>query len=125
MTLAIITDIENIPDEIKAWLGTSPVVKTVETDVENVAVAGWNYIKANGLTDAYNIALGLLTGAAAGASWTTLLSTLKTDVTTAGTSLASGAESVVLGQAQADLIAAGKLIAPSTGTTLAATTAAA
>lgn len=120
MTNAIITDIENWFDELKADLSSSTVVQTVESDVSALALSGWNYIKTNGLTDVYQLALTLLTGAAAGTAWGTLMSTLVTQAEAAGKSLLAGAESIVLGQAQADLIAAGKLIAPSTGAVVAA-----
>ena len=111
MTLAIITEIENLLAKLKS----NTVVETVETDVEAIGSAALGYIKTNGLQSLYQIALAVLTGAAAGTPWATIGATVVSQGEAAGISIAKGAESIVLAQAQADLIAAGKLVAPSSG----------
>lgn len=117
MTLAIITDIENLLAKLKA--DTAPEVAAVETDVEAAGSAAWAYIKANGLTDLIAIAKSALLGVATGTSYATILATVVTEGESAGITIAKGAESIVVAAAQADLIAVGQLPAPSTGTTVA------
>lgn len=112
MTWAIITDVENIPAEIKSWISTSPVVQTIETDAEAIGTSALNFIKTNGLQDLYQIALTLVSAAIPGASWATTLSSIEAQAVTDGKQLVTGATAVVAAQAQADLIAAGKLVAP-------------
>ena len=111
MTNAIITWMETELAKLKA----SSAVQTVESDVESIGSSALAYIKTNGLTDLYQIAIAALTGAATGTPWTTIGATVVSQGETAGITIAKGAETIVLAQAQADLIAAGKLVAPSTG----------
>lgn len=106
-------------NEVVTWLKTelakfeaSPVVITVETDVEQAGTSALAYIKTNGLQDLYAFATTLLAGIATGTPWGVLLTSLTAQAITAGITLAKGAEGVVLAQAQADLIAAGKIAAP-------------
>ena len=121
MTNAVISWLETQLDKLKS----NPVVETVETDAEAIGVSALNFIKTQGLQDLYNIAMSVLTGVATGTPWATVAATVVTQGETAGITIAKGAESIVLAQAQADLIAAGKLVAPSTGTVVTATPAAA
>jgi hypothetical protein len=112
MSLAhLIAEIESVVTKWKAV----PVVGTVVEDVEAAGQSALAYIKANALTDAYKIATAALLGAATGTPWATLAATVVAQVEAAGIAIAKGAETIVLAQAQADLIAAGKLVAPSTG----------
>lgn len=115
MTWAIITEVEQIPDEIKQWFETSPLVQKVATEAEALELSGWNYIKTNGLQAGYQLAVELLTGAATGTPWLTLGADLLAKAEAAGIAILKGAESILLAQAQSDLIAAGQLIAPTTG----------
>jgi hypothetical protein len=115
MTNAFITDIENIPAEVKSWFETSPTVHTIETDGEAIATSAWTYIKSNGLTTLYSMAMALLTGAATGTSFTALGTQLLQQGETAGIQIAKGAEGIVLAQAQADLVAAGSIVSPTSG----------
>ena len=101
-----------------------PAVKTVETDAEAIGSAALAYIKSNALSDLYAIAKSALLGAATGTPWATVAATVVSQGEAAGITIAKGAETIVLAQAQADLIAAGSLVAPSTGTVVASTSAA-
>ena len=120
MTAEIITWLEG---ELTRLKGTA-TVQTVEADVTGIASATLNYIKSNGRTDLYQIALAALTGAATGTPWATIGATVVSQGEAAGITIAKGAESIVIAQAQADLIAQGKLVAPTTGAVVAATSAA-
>ncbi len=111
MSIEIITWLEG---EIARLKGTATVQK-VETDVVAIGTSALNYIKNNALTDLYNIALAVLTGAATGTPWATLGATVVTQGEAAGIAIEKGAESIVLAQAQADLIAAGTLVSPTSG----------
>jgi hypothetical protein len=94
---------------------SNPDVETVETDAKAIGVSALNYIKSNGLTDLYNIALAALTSAATGTSFAAVAATVVSQGEAAGITIAKGAESVVLAQAQADLVAQGAIVAPTTG----------
>lgn len=119
MTLAIIADIEAKLEELK--VSFSPEIKTAENDLKAIGASAVSYIESNGLKDLYTIAMSVLTGAATGTPYTTVLASVVTQGEAAGISIAKGAEAVVVAQAQADLIAAGTLASPSTGTTIATT----
>lgn len=112
MTHGVIIDfLENLLTKAKS----SDVTKTIETDVEAIGTAAFNFIKTNGLQDLYQIALSVLAGAATGTPWATIGATVVSQGEAASIAIAKGAESIVLAQAQADLIAQGKLIAPTSG----------
>ena len=119
MTLAIIAEIEAKLAELKASF--SPEIKTAENDLKAIGASALAYIDTNGLKDLYTIAMSVLTGAATGTPYTTVLASVVTQGEAAGISIAKGAEAVVVAQAQADLIAAGTLVSPSTGTVIAVT----
>lgn len=118
MTNALITEIKNLIADFES----SPVVKTAETDVEAAGTAAWQYIQTNGLTDLIGIAKGVLLSVATGSPYTAILSEVVTQGEAAGISIAKGAEAIVVAQAQADLIAVGQLVSPSTGATVAPVT---
>lgn len=111
----LVTDAEALVAKLK----TNTVVATVETDLKAIGASAGNYIKNNGLTALYAIAMSVLTGAATGTPWATIGATVVTQGEAAGISIAKGAESIVLAQAQADLVAAGAIVAPTTGTVVA------
>jgi hypothetical protein len=90
----------------------SPAEKVVVADAEAIGTSAVTYIKSNGLTALYTIATQTLLGTASGTPWLTLMASVVTQAEAAGMTIIKGAESVVLGQAQADLIAAGKLLPP-------------
>lgn len=113
MTNAVLTWLENEWSKLKG----ETAVQTAVADVENIGGAGWAYIKNNALTDIYQIAMGVLTAAVPGASWTGILATVETQAVAAGKQLLTGATAVVTATAQADLIAAGKLLPPVASTT--------
>lgn len=115
MTTAIVTWLEAKLAEFKA----NPEVQTVETKVEAIGSSALAYIKSNGLTDLYQIALSVLAGAATGTPWATIGATVVSQGETAGISIAKGAEGIVIAQAQADLIAQGTLASPTTGAVVA------
>jgi uncharacterized membrane protein (UPF0136 family) len=123
MTNIIITDIEEDFDALKAKIEGSTTATVIIQKAEDIGVATWNYIKTNGLTALYSMATALLAGAATGTPFTTLAANLAAQAETAGISIAKGAESIVLAQAQADLVAAGTLVSPSTGTVVGSSTA--
>jgi hypothetical protein len=116
MTNIIITDIEEDVDALVAKIKGSTAATVVVQDAEAIGSATLAYIKNNGLTDLYNIALAALTGAATGTSFATVAATVVTQGEAAGITIAKGAEGIVLAQAQADLVAAGTLISPTSGT---------
>lgn len=104
-------------NEVIAWLESElakfrPEIKIAENDAKAIGSSAVNYIKANGLSDLYQIATTVLTSIAAATPWTTVLSTVVSQGEAAGIAIAKGAEVVVVGQAQADLIAAGTLLPP-------------
>lgn len=107
-----------------AKLKSSTVVQTAETDAEAIGSATLAYIKQNALTDLYQIAIAALTGAATGTPWATIGATVVSQGETAGITIAKGAESIVIALAQADLIAQGKLVAPTSGAVVTAAPAA-
>jgi hypothetical protein len=109
---AVVADVKTELTEIKTEL--TPEIKTAENDAKAIGSAALSYIQTNGLTDLYAIATSVLTSIASGTAWSTVLSTVVTQGEAAGITIAKGAESVVVAQAQADLIAAGTLAAPST-----------
>lgn len=111
MTAEFITEIE--ADAKALWLKISgnTAVKAVEADVEAIGTATVSYIKTNGLQDLYQLALGLLP-TLVGAPWGATLAALEAKALEMGKVLLTGASAIVASQAQADLIAAGKLIAP-------------
>lgn len=115
MTNIIITDIEEDFDALKAKIEGNTTATVIIQKAEDIGVATWDYIKANGLTALYSMATALLAGAATGTPFTVLAANLVSQAETAGISIAKGAESIVLAQAQADLVAAGQLASPSTG----------
>lgn len=94
----------------------APIEQEVIADVKAIGGAAITYIETNGLQAAYDIAKALLAGAATGTPWATLGATLLAQLEAAGISIAKGAEAIILGQAQADLIATGSLISPTSGT---------
>ena len=116
MTNSVLTWLENEWAKIKG----STAVATVEADAESIGGAGWAYIKNNGLADLYQIALTLVGAMVPGASWTGVLAAIVVQAKSDGVALLQGAEAVVAGQAQADLLAAGKPaglpVVPLTGT---------
>lgn len=115
MTSAIVTYLKA---ELAKFEGNS-TVETIETDAKAIGASALSYIKSNGLTDLYQIALAVLTGAATGTPWATIGATVVSQGEAAGISIAKGAESVVIAQAQADLVAQGALVAPTTGAVVA------
>lgn len=112
MTNAIIAKLEAIIQDIKDDF--KPEVKAVENDVKAIGAATLSYIETNALQDAYQIALTVVEAAVPGASWGSILTNILALATADGKQIVKGAEAVVAAQAQADLIAAGKIIAPTT-----------
>lgn len=103
--------------EIKALIAkfeeaVDPAVDAAVTDVETIGKSALDYIKTNGLQDLYQIALTVVGGAVAGAPWVGTLAAITAQAAADGKALLTGAEAVVAAQAQADLIAAGKLLPP-------------
>lgn len=110
MTNSIIADIESLIAKLKESI--APAVETAETDVVAAGKSALDYIKVNGLQDLYQIALTLISGATAGAPWAGTLAAIASQAAADGKDIITGAEAVVAAQAQADLIAAGKLLPP-------------
>jgi hypothetical protein len=111
---AIIDRAEALIAKAKAIL-PAPVqaeVKTVENEVHTIVHSAVDYIKSKGLQDVYVLATDLLTGAVGGAPWGQLLADLISKAAAMGKALLHEEAGVVLGLAQADLIALGKLVAP-------------
>ena len=113
MTNSVIAWLEAKLSELK----TNPVVETVETDVEAIGSSAIAYIEQNGGKAAYSLAMSFLAGVATGTPWATIGADFLTQAETAGITIAKGAESVILAQAQADLVAQGTIVAPTTGVT--------
>lgn len=108
------TVINNLFSKLKS----STILHNVEEEGEALIQSGWNYIKTNGLMAAYTICVSVVKGAATGTPWATLCATAVEQIEQAGITIFKGAETIMMAQAQADLIAAGKIIAPSTGETV-------
>jgi len=104
----LIAEIESV---VAKWK-TVPVVGTVVTDVEEAGAATISYVKAHGLQDLYQLAIIAVSALAPGASWAAMLASLEAQALADGKQLVKGATAVVAAQAQADLIAAGKLLPP-------------
>lgn len=117
MSIAIVTWLE--AELAKAKAALSPAEAVVVSDAEAIGDAAFNYIKTNGLADLYKIATAALLGAVTGTPWATIATSVVSQGEAAGITIAKGAESIVLASAQADLIAAGQLVAPTTGTVVA------
>lgn len=113
----IVNDFEAALSKLKG--DAAPAVKVVENDAKAIGASALSYIKSNGLTDLYTIATGVLTTAMTGTPWATILASVVTKGEAAGITIAKGAEAIVVSQAQADMIAAFRLVSPSTGTTVA------
>lgn len=110
MTAAILQDIEDFFTSLKTKY--TPEIKTAENDAKAIGASALAYIETNGLKDLYAIATGVLTSIATDTPWGSVLATVVTQGEAAGIAIAKGAESVVVAQAQADLIAAGTITAP-------------
>ena len=105
-----------ITEKLKALIADiegAPVTEAIVADVETAGTATLNYIKTNGLQDLYQIALTVVGAALPGASWTGILASIEAQAVTDGKTLLAGSSAVVASLAQSDLIAAGKLLAPS------------
>lgn len=89
-----------------------PGIKIVENEFHEDAAAAWGYIQKNGLHDAYLLATTLLQGEAAATPWGVLLAQLGAEALKMGKDLVDGEKALILAQAQADLVAAGKLLPP-------------
>lgn len=116
MTGYVIAKFEELEADVLALFAkakASPIVATAITDIEEIGSATINYIKSNGLQAVYTLALDLLP-ILVGQSWGTVLAKLRTDAIAAGHVLIDGSEAIIASQAQADLIAAGKLLGPVT-----------
>lgn len=120
MSNAFIEDVKADVAALYNKFQANTVVHTVETDAKAIGASALSYIEKNGLTNLYQIALAALTGAATGTPWATIGATVVSQGEAAGISIAKGAESIVLAQAQADLVAAGTIVAPTTGVIVAA-----
>lgn len=107
MTDTIIAAIEAGFEKLAATF--KPEVKAVETDTVAIGSAALAYISTNGLKDLYTIALTALTNVATGTSYPAVLAEVVAQGEAAGITIAKGAESVVVAQAQADLIATGTI----------------
>ena len=106
-----------IIDELKALItkfedAIDPAVDAAVTDAEVIGKSALDFIKTNGLQDLYQIALTVVGAAATGAPWAGTLAAITAQAVADGKTIITGAEAVVAAQAQADLIAAGKLLAP-------------
>lgn len=118
--MSFIQELENDVSNLLGKIKSNASVKTVETDVVAIGKSALSYIESNGLTDLYKIALAALTGAATGTSFAAIGATVLQQGEQAGIQIAKGAEGIVLAQAQADLVAAGSLVSPTSGTTVTA-----
>lgn len=107
--------IEHFFGELKSliikWEAT-PVIGPVVADAVAIESVAWTYLKANGLQDLYQIALLVVGAALPGASWVGTVAAVEAQAVADGKALITGAASVAAAQAQADLIAAGKLLPP-------------
>lgn len=107
MTNAIFEKIDAFIASLKAEF--TPEIKTVENDAKAIGASALAYIENNGLNDLYTIATSVLSSVASGTAWGTVLSAVVTQGEAAGITIVKGAESVVVAQAQADLIAIGTI----------------
>lgn len=117
MSTEVITWLKNEAAKLEAAFG--PVEKVIVQDAQAIGSATLSYIENNGLKDLYTIATSVLAGAVTGTPWATLAATVVSQGEAAGIAISKGAETIVLGMAQADLIAAGTLVAPTTGAVVA------
>lgn len=96
----------------KAKAAVEPAAAAVETDVKEAGSEAWNLIKTQGLQDVYTIAENTLLAAIAGAPWTGTLAAIETAAVAAGKTLGKEVIASIGAAAQADLLAAGKLLPP-------------
>lgn len=108
MSFDLVAELKSLLSRFEA----APAVQTVETDVKDIASASWNWLKTNGMQDVYQIALTLVGGALPGASWMATIASVEAQAVTDGIALVKGTGAIAAAQAQADLIAAGKLLPP-------------
>jgi hypothetical protein len=105
----IIADLEGMVASLKGAF--TPARKAIENDLKDLESKSIDYIKTNGLQDLYQLAATLLP-ALTGSPWGSVLAALEAKALELGKALVKGEAAIVAAQAQADLIAVGKLIAP-------------
>jgi len=110
--MSIFSDIETWVEGLIKKVQNSDVTTTIEQDAKDLLSTGVSYIETNGLQDLYQIALTLVAAATPGSSWTAVIASIEAQAVADGKALLKGAGSIVAAQAQADLIAAGKLLPP-------------
>jgi len=108
------TELKTKIEAIEAVIAGQPQVQTFETDIDEIVDEAGNYIKVNGLQDVYSLAKALLLSVATQTPWAELCANLASQAVSAGIALAKGAEAIVLGKAQADLLATGSIASPTT-----------
>lgn len=108
--MSILADAKALVAKIESEF--SPQIKIAENDAKAIGAATLSFIETNGLKDLYTIAMTVLTNVASSTPWVTVLATVVSQGEAAGIAIAKGAESVVVSQAQADLIATGTIPAP-------------
>lgn len=104
----------HIVDEFEALIAKlrahfSPEIKEIENDAKTIGSAALTYIETNGLKALYTIAMSVLTSIANDTPWGEVLKSVVEQGEAAGIAIVKGAESVVVAQAQADLIATGTI----------------
>lgn len=108
--MSILDDAKALVAKLEAEF--APEIKVAENDAHTIVTDAASFIKTNGLQDLYQIALTLVAAAVPGASWSGVLASIDAQAVTDGKTLIQGATAVVAAQAQADLVAVGKAIAP-------------
>lgn len=91
---------------------SNAIIKKIENflhglvnEIDTVIEPGLEYLKANVPAEAVTIGEGILSAAATGAPWATLLASLVSQAETAGIKLAEDAAKVALNTAQNNIIA--------------------
>ncbi len=111
MSLAIITEIEELLTKLKAAFSpaVNSEIKTIQDEVHDVINTAEDYIRVHGFQDLAMLAATFLTAMVPGGSWTVMLAALKAQAIANGLTLIEGAEDVVANKVKADLVATGKL----------------
>jgi len=111
--MSILSEIEADAEALLAKIKDNTIVETAVGDAKAIESASVSYLKANGLQDIYQLALDFLP-ALLGQPWGTVVAKVGTEAVAMGKTLTEGEKALIASQAQADLIAAGKLLTPVT-----------
>lgn len=108
--MSFVNELKDLIEQVEAAI--LPAKKAIENEAHALENTAWTYIKTNGLHDLYQIAVSAVQAATAAQPWGEVLAFIEQQALAEGKQLLQGAVALVAAQAQADLIAGGKIAAP-------------